>query len=240
MTEVCDRTLRAKGPALLFEKPTGFDMPVLGNLFGTPERVALGMGAEDVGALREIGKLLAQLKERAAEGPQGRLGQAADVQEGPVHGAEGAQGRPCQEVVEEGEDVDLGRLPVQTCWPGDVGPLITWGLTVTRGPNKERQNLGIYRQQVIGRNKVIMRWLSHRGGALDYREWCQKHPGQPYPVAVALGADPATILGAVTPVPDTLSEYAFAGLLRGHRTELVKCRGATCRCRPAPRSSSKG
>ena len=129
-------------------------------------------------------------------------------------------------MVEEGEDVDLGRLPVQTCWPGDVGPLITWGLTVTRGPNKERQNLGIYRQQVIGRNKVIMRWLSHRGGALDYREWCQKHPGQPYPVAVALGADPATILGAVTPVPDTLSEYAFAGLLRGHRTELVKCRGS--------------
>ncbi|MGA4816316.1 UbiD family decarboxylase [Pseudomonas aeruginosa] len=129
-------------------------------------------------------------------------------------------------MVEEGEDVDLGRCAVQTCWPGDVGPLITWGLTVTRGPNKERQNLGIYRQQVIGRNKVIMRWLSHRGGALDYREWCQKHPGQPYPVAVALGADPATILGAVTPVPDTLSEYAFAGLLRGHRTELVKCRGS--------------
>lgn len=227
MTEVCDRTLRAKGPALLFEKPTGFDMPVLGNLFGTPERVALGMGAEDVGALREIGKLLAQLKE--PEPPKGLKDAWAKL---PMYrkvlsmAPKVLKDAPCQEVVEEGEDVDLGRLPVQTCWPGDVGPLITWGLTVTRGPNKERQNLGIYRQQVIGRNKVIMRWLSHRGGALDYREWCQKHPGQPYPVAVALGADPATILGAVTPVPDTLSEYAFAGLLRGHRTELVKCRGS--------------
>ncbi|WP_205586557.1 UbiD family decarboxylase domain-containing protein, partial [Pseudomonas aeruginosa] len=201
MTEVCDRTLRAKGPALLFEKPTGFDMPVLGNLFGTPERVALGMGAEDVGALREIGKLLAQLKE--PEPPKGLKDAWAKL---PMYrkvlsmAPKVLKDAPCQEVVEEGEDVDLGRLPVQTCWPGDVGPLITWGLTVTRGPNKERQNLGIYRQQVIGRNKVIMRWLSHRGGALDYREWCQKHPGQPYPVAVALGADPATILGAVTPV----------------------------------------
>jgi 4-hydroxy-3-polyprenylbenzoate decarboxylase len=226
MTEVCDRTLRAKGPALLFEKPTGFDIPVLGNLFGTPERVALGMGAEAVSELREIGKLLAFLKE--PEPPKGLKDAWSKL---PIFrkiismAPKVVKDAICQEVVIEGDDVDLSTLPVQTCWPGDVAPLITWGLTVTKGPNKDRQNLGIYRQQVIGRNKVIMRWLSHRGGALDYREWCEKHPGQPFPVAVALGADPATILGAVTPVPDSLSEYAFAGLLRGNRTELVKCRG---------------
>jgi 4-hydroxy-3-polyprenylbenzoate decarboxylase len=130
---------------------------------------------------------------------------------------------PCQDIVWEGDDVDLGRLPIQTCWPGDAAPLITWGLTVTRGPHKTRQNLGIYRQQVIGRNKLIMRWLAHRGGALDFSDFCMANPGQPYPIAVALGADPATILGAVTPVPDTLSEYQFAGLLRGAKTEIVKC-----------------
>ncbi len=226
MTEVCDRTLRAKGPALLFEKPTGFDIPVLGNLFGTPHRVALGMGADDVGELREIGKLLAFLKE--PEPPKGLKDAWSKL---PIFrkiiamAPKVVKDAACQEIVIEGDDVDLGKLPVQHCWPGDVAPLITWGLTVTKGPNKDRQNLGIYRQQVIARNKVIMRWLSHRGGALDYREWCEKHPGQPFPVSVALGADPATILGAVTPVPDSLSEYAFAGLLRGNRTELVKCRG---------------
>lgn len=226
MTEICDRTLRAKGPALLFENPVGYDIPVLGNLFGTPERVALGMGAEAVSELREIGKLLAFLKE--PEPPKGLKDAWSKL---PIFrkiiamAPKVLKDAPCQEVVIEGDDVDLGMLPVQTCWPGDVAPLITWGLTVTKGPNKERQNLGIYRQQVIGRNKVIMRWLSHRGGALDFKEWCEKHPGKPFPVAVALGADPATILGAVTPVPDSLSEYAFAGLLRGNRTELIKCRG---------------
>ncbi len=227
MTEICDRTLRKGGPALLFENPTGFSMPVLGNLFGTPERVALGMGAESTTELREIGKLLAALKE--PEPPKGfkdawnKLPMFKKVLAmAPKVRKDGA----CQEVVIEGEDVDLTALPIQTCWPGDVAPLITWGLTITKGPNKERQNLGIYRQQVLGRNKVIMRWLSHRGGALDFRDWCKKYPGRPYPVAVALGADPATILGAVTPVPDTLSEYAFAGLLRGSRTELVKAIGS--------------
>ena len=227
MTEICDRTLRKGGPALLFENPTGFSMPVLGNLFGTPQRVALGMGAESTTELREIGKLLAALKE--PEPPKGfkdawnKLPMFKKVLAmAPKVRKDGA----CQEVIIEGEDVDLTALPIQTCWPGDVAPLITWGLTITKGPNKERQNLGIYRQQVLGRNKVIMRWLSHRGGALDFREWCQKYPGRPYPVAVALGADPATILGAVTPVPDTLSEYAFAGLLRGSRTELVKAIGS--------------
>jgi 4-hydroxy-3-polyprenylbenzoate decarboxylase len=135
----------------------------------------------------------------------------------------------CQDVVLEGTDVDLAQLPIQHCWPGDVAPLITWGLVITKGPNKSRQNLGIYRQQVLSRNQVIMRWLPHRGGALDFREHGQAHPGAPYPVCVALGADPATILGAVTPVPDSLSEYQFAGLLRGSRTELVKAIGSELR-----------
>ncbi len=235
MTEICDRVLRAGGPAILFENPKGQAkppsgqrrMPVLANLFGTPRRVALGMGEESTDALREVGKLLAYLKE--PEPPRGLkdawdklpvLKQVLNMAPKVVSSA------PCQEVVWEGKDVDLARLPVQTCWPGDAGPLITWGLVVTRGPNKARQNLGIYRQQVIAPNKVIMRWLAHRGGALDFRDHCEKNPGQPFPVAVVIGADPATILGAVTPVPDSLSEYQFAGLLRGARTELVKCLGS--------------
>ncbi|MEJ2630262.1 MAG: 4-hydroxy-3-polyprenylbenzoate decarboxylase [Acidihalobacter sp.] len=227
MTEICDRTLRAGGPALLFERPKGYEVPVLGNLFGTPRRVALGMGEESVEALREVGRLLAFLKE--PDPPKGMkeawkslpiFKKVLDMAPKTVRSA------PCQETVLEGDDIDLGRYPVQTCWPGDAGPLITWGLVITRGPHKERQNMGIYRQQVIGRNKVIMRWLSHRGGALDYRDWQAEHPGEPFPVAVALGADPATILGAVTPVPDSLSEHAFAGLLRGSRTELIKAIGS--------------
>lgn len=224
MTEICDRTLRAGGPALLFENPKGHDTPVLGNLFGTPRRVALGMGEDSVEALREVGRLLAFLKE--PDPPRGMkeawktlpvFKKVLDMAPKTVKKA------PCQEVVIEADDVDLAKIPVQTCWPGDAGPLITWGLVVTKGPLKSRQNMGIYRQQVIGRNRVIMRWLSHRGGALDFRDWQERHPGEPFPIAVALGADPATILGAVTPVPDTLSEHAFAGLLRGSRTELVKC-----------------
>ncbi|MDT8405158.1 4-hydroxy-3-polyprenylbenzoate decarboxylase [Sulfuriflexus sp.] len=227
MTEICDRTLRAAGPALLFENPKGSSIPVLGNLFGTPERVALGMGEESVSALREVGKLLAMLKE--PEPPKGMKDAFSKLpvfkqvlNMSPKVLGKGA----CQAEVIEGEDVDLSQLPIQTCWPGDAGPLITWGLVVTKGPDKERQNLGIYRQQVIGRNRVIMRWLAHRGGALDLRDWQTKHPGEPFPIAVALGADPATILGAVTPVPDSLSEYAFAGLLRGGKTEVVKCIGS--------------
>ena len=227
MTEICDRVLRAGGPAILFEKPKGSAIPVLANLFGTPRRVALGMGEESVDALREVGKLLAYLKE--PEPPKGLkdawdklpvLKQVLNMSPKVVSSA------PCQEVIWEGAEVDLARLPIQHCWPGDVAPLITWGLTVTRGPHKARQNLGIYRQQVIGRNKVIMRWLAHRGGALDFRDHCLQNPGQPFPVAVALGADPATILAAVTPVPDSVSEYQFAGLLRGGKTELVNCLGS--------------
>ncbi len=226
MTEICDRTLRAEGPALLFENPVGHDMPVLGNLFGTPRRVALGMGEDNVTALRDVGKLLAYLKE-----PEPPKGFKDAIEKLPVFkkvlsmGPKKVRNPACQEVVIEGDAVDLYKIPVQTCWPGDAGPLVTWPLVITKGPHKERQNLGIYRQQLIGKNKLIMRWLSHRGGALDFREWQQVHPGKPFPISVALGADPATILGAVTPVPDTLSEYAFAGLLRGSKTELGKCIG---------------
>jgi 4-hydroxy-3-polyprenylbenzoate decarboxylase len=228
MTEICDRVLKAGGPAVLFERPKGHTVPVLGNLFGTARRVALGMGADSVEALREVGKLLAFLKE--PEPPQGFrdvIERWIPIGREVLHMApKTLSSAPCQEIVWEGSDVDLGRLPIQTCWPGDAGPLITWGLVVTRGPQKKRQNLGIYRQQVIARDRVIMRWLAHRGGALDFRDHAEANPGAPFPVAVALGADPATILGAVTPVPDTLSEYQFAGLLRGARTEVVKCIGS--------------
>ncbi len=224
MTEICDRVLKQQGPALMFEKPAGFTMPVLGNLFGTPLRVALGMGRDDVADLREIGKLLAYLKEPAPpRGWRDVWDKLPLVKQVFSMAPKVVSNAPCQEQVWEGADVDLGRLPVQTCWPGDAAPLITWGLVVTRGPQKQRQNLGIYRQQVIAPNKVIMRWLSARGGALDYRDHCLAHPREPFPIAVALGADPATILGAVTPVPDSLSEYQFAGLLRGARTEIVQC-----------------
>jgi 4-hydroxy-3-polyprenylbenzoate decarboxylase len=232
MTEVCDRVLKAGGPALLFEKPKGHTIPVLGNLFGTTRRVALAMGAE-IGtdpreALRDIGKLLAFLRE--PEPPKGFrdvIERWIPIGRQVMHMApKEISGAPCQQVVWEGADVDLARLPIQTCWPEDAGPLITWGLTVTRGPHKARQNLGIYRQQLIAPNKLIMRWLPHRGGAIDFREHSETRPGEPFPVAVALGADPATILGAVTPVPDTLSEYQFAGLLRGSRTELATCLGS--------------
>ena len=226
MTEICDRVLRAGGPALLFEKPAGYDMPVLGNLFGTVQRVAAAMGLKDSGDLRSIGKLLAYLKE--PEPPRGLrdLWDKFPLFKQVLNMAPRERsGAPCQEIVWEGKDVDLARLPVQTCWPGDAGPLITWGLTVTRGPSKPRQNLGIYRQQVIGRDKLIMRWLAHRGGALDYQDHL-KVSKEKFPVAVAIGADPATLLAAVTPVPDTLSEYQFAGLLRGARTEVVKCIGS--------------
>jgi 4-hydroxy-3-polyprenylbenzoate decarboxylase len=231
MTEISDRVLRAGGPALRFDRPAGHSMPVLTNLFGTPQRVALGMGAESPSALREVGELLASLKEpEAPKGIKDALGKVAMLKSALWDMApREVRSAPCQEVVLQGADVDLGRLPIQTCWPGDAGPLITWGLVVTRGPHKARQNLGIYRQQVIGRTKVIMRWLAHRGGALDFRDHALARPGEPFPLAVALGADPATILGAVTPVPDTLSEYQFAGLLRGGRTETVKCLGSELR-----------
>lgn len=229
MTEVSDRTLKRNGPALLFTQPHPYSIPVLTNLFGTPERVALALGIDHTEdyktALRELGQLLAFLKQ--PEPPENFstalkqwpvLKQVLNMKNKHVK-------RPvCQAVVLEGDEVDLSQWPVQTCWPEDAGPLITWGLVITKGPDKKRQNLGIYRQQVIAKNKLIMRWLSHRGGALDYQAWCKKFPDKPYPVAVALGADPATTLAAVTPIPDTLSEYAFAGLLRKDKTEVAKAK----------------
>lgn len=223
MTEISDRTLRAGGPALLFENPIGYDYPVLTNLFGTAERVAIGMGRTEVKELREVGKLLAYLKE--PEPPKGfkdafdKLPLFKQVLNMP---AKRLRKAPCQDIVWQGDQVDLDKIPVMSCWQDDIAPLLTWGLTITKGPNKKRQNLGIYRQQKLGKNKIIMRWLAHRGGALDLRDWMETNPGEPFPVSVAFGADPATILGAVTPVPDTLSEYSFAGLLRGSRTEVVK------------------
>ncbi len=223
ITEISDRTLRTGGPALLFEKAGDSDIPLLANLFGTEQRVARALGELETTALREVGKLLAFLKE--PEPPKGFkealstlpiyrkiLDMSPKVVKKPV----------CQQIVYKADEVDLSMLPIQTCWPGDAGPLITWGLVTTRGPYKDRQNMGIYRQQVIAKNKVIMRWLSHRGGALDYQEWLQQKPEEPFPVTVTLGCDPATILSAVTPIPDNLSEYAFAGLLRGSKTELAK------------------
>lgn len=224
VTEICQRTLHNQGPAVLFEKPVGHTIPVLGNLFGTVERVMQATGCQSPEKFRDIGRMLAFLKE--PEWP----GELKDVLEKLpsfrrlLHvNPKILKDVPCQENIITGNDIDLGSLPVQTCWPGDAGPLITWGLVITKGPYKERLNIGIYRQQVIARNKVIMRWLPHRGGAIDYREWKAAHPGQPFPVAVAIGADPATLLAAVTPIPDTLSEFNFAGLLRGARSEVANC-----------------
>ena len=222
MTEIADRTLRAGGPALLFENPRGYDTPVLANLFGTEQRVALGMGEEEISALREIGELLAYLRQPdPPKGMRDLVDKAPLLKKVLSMGPSTVRNPPCQYHARSGDEVDLYQLPIQTCWPGDAGPLVTWPLVITRGPEKERQNLGIYRMQLIGRNKLIMRWLSHRGGALDYRDWQLKHPGKRYPVAIALGADPATTLVAVTPVPDGISEYAFAGLLRGAKTEIA-------------------
>ena len=230
MTALCDRSLRAGGPALLFENPTGHAMPVLGNLFGTTRRVALGMGVADVAELRQFGHILAMLKKpEAPKGFKDLMGLSSMLKTLWNMAPKELRSAPCQDVVWEGADVNLARLPIQHCWPGDVAPLITWGLVITQGPHKARQNLGIYRQQVLTSNKLIMRWLPQRGGALDFREHGLQNPGQPYPVCVALGADPATILGAVTPVPDSLSEYQFAGLLRGSRTEVVKALGSGLR-----------
>ena len=224
ITEICHRTLRQAGPALMFENPTGACMPVVGNLYGTEQRVAAAIGLDDSKALRRFGEQLALLKAPVVPNTLGdaisklpdlrRLAHLNPLQEeNPV----------CQEVVIEGDDVDLSALPIQTCWPDDAGKLITFGLVVTRGPHKERHNIGIYRQQVIGRNRLIMRWLHQRGGAIDFSEFKAARPGERFPVAVAIGADPATTLAAVTPIPDTLSEFQFAGLLRGAKTKIARC-----------------
>ena len=223
VTEISDRTLRAGGPALLFERLKGSSMPLLANLFGNTRRIALAMGQEDISGLRDVGKLLAFLKEPTPPSGWKDLWQSLPSYKSVLNLAPSVKkSAPCQEVIIDEADVDLGIFPIQTCWPGDVAPLVSWPLVITRGPEKERQNLGIYRMQLLSPNKLIMRWLSHRGGALDFKEWQQRHPGEGFPVSIAIGADPATILATVTPVPDTLSEYAFAGLLRGSKTEVVK------------------
>ena len=231
MTEISQRTLERNGPALLFTNPENSDIPVLTNLFGTQERIAAALGSNSTAVFKELGQLLASLK--APEPPRGlreawqKLPLVKEILNmAPRINKQG----PCQEIIIEADDVDLSKWPIQTCWPDDAGPLITWGLTTTRGPDggltASRQNLGVYRQQVIGRNRIIMRWLAHRGGATDFEAWRKSTPQEPFPVAVSIGADPATILAAVTPIPDSLSEYSFAGLLRGSRTQLTRCLGS--------------
>ncbi len=226
LTEISRRTLAAGGPALLFDAVDNQPVPVLTNLFGHADRIALALGRTDTAGFTELGQLLAMLK--SPEPPRGfsdAWSKLPLVREILKMAPRVLKSASAQEIRLEGADIDLTAWPIQTCWPEDVGPLITWGLTTTRGPDHERQNLGIYRQQVIGRNRLIMRWLAHRGGATDFAAFQRRYPGEPYPVAVSLGADPATILAAVTPIPNTLSEYGFAGLLRGEKTELVRCIG---------------
>ncbi|HJP20593.1 MAG: UbiD family decarboxylase [Alphaproteobacteria bacterium] len=228
MTEIQTRLLAEGGPAVLFENAVGpggepCEMPVLVNLFGTVERVAWGMGREP-GGLMELGEALAFMRQPTP--PQG-LREAADmlplVKQALAMKPKRVSSGPVQEVVLEGDQADLGRLPIQTCWPGEPAPLISWPLVVTKGPADAGYNLGIYRMQVRGPRSTFMRWLQHRGGAQHFARWRAEH-SEPFPAAVVIGADPATIISAVTPVPDTLSEYQFAGLLRGKKLELVPCK----------------
>lgn len=224
VTEICQRMLKSGGPAVLFEHPKGSDIPVLGNLFGKSERVAMALGMRSVRDLREVGRQLAAFKDPSWPTHMRELVHKLPEVGRLRHMTPRVVSHPaCAENVIEGDEVDLAMLPAQTCWPKDAGPMITFGLVITRGPNQPRQNIGIYRQQIIGRNKLIMRWLHHRGGATDFRGWQERHPGERFPVAVAIGADPATLLAAVTPIPDTLSEFQFAGLLRGARSEIARC-----------------
>jgi 4-hydroxy-3-polyprenylbenzoate decarboxylase len=220
-TALCLRTLQTGGPALLFERAGASPHALLGNLFGHRARIEAALAGRPLSSLRELGELLAAVKEprwpgslRQALAAWPEFAQLAHV--APRRSRDAA----FHDEVLAGSDVDVTRLPIQRCWPGDAGPLITMAMVVTRGTRHERQNVGIYRQQVLGPNRVIMRWLPHRGGALDYADWRTAHPDRPFPVLVAIGADPATMLAAVAPVPDTLSEYEFAGLLRGERTRV--------------------
>jgi 4-hydroxy-3-polyprenylbenzoate decarboxylase len=231
ITEIHTRLLAEKGPAVLFEnvlRPDGgrYEMPVLTNLFGTVERVAWGMDREPH-QLREVGETLAFLKQPE---PPGGWREALEMlpllKTVLAMKPRTVSSAPCQEIVLQGSDIDLARLPIQSCWPGEPAPLITWPLVGTRGPGERREdafNLGIYRLQVLGRDRTLMRWLKHRGGAQQYQRWAEEK-GAPLPAAAVIGADPGTILAAVTPVPDTLSEYQFAGLLRGRKVELVDCK----------------
>src|SRR3990172_438199 len=228
VTEICNRALRAGGPALLFENPKGSSIPLLGNLFGSTQRIARALGRKSTKDFRAIGEMLAFLKQPQFPGSlREALRRMPDYQRYLHVVPKLMETAPCRDCVIEATDVDLGLLPIQQCWPDDAGRLITFGLVITKGPNKERQNIGIYRQQVLARNKVIMRWLPHRGGALDFAEFQEAHPGKPFPLAVVIGADPAILLAAVTPIPDTISEFEFAGLLRGRRSEVIRDRSGT-------------
>lgn len=231
MTEIQTRLLAEDGPAVLFENPvteTGepASMPVLVNLFGTVDRVAMGMGRKPH-ELRAVGETLAFLRQpEPPEGIKEAMGMLPVLKTVMAMRPKTVRSAPCQEVVLTGDDVNLDDLPIQICWPGEPAPLITWPLVVTKGPGDEKSddyNLGIYRMQKLGRNKTIMRWLKHRGGAQHFQRW-GKEKAEPLPVAVVIGADPGTILAAVTPIPDNLSEYQFAGLLRGKKVELVDCK----------------
>jgi len=224
ITELCLRAIRCGGPALFFDKPTGSAMQVVGNVFGSTERVAAALGLDDLEAMRGFGVQLEALRSPRIPGDLGSAVQSLATFGNLAHvNPLEVSNPPCQEVVIEGDAVDLSQLPIQTCWPEDAGPLLTFGLVVTKGPHKERHNVAVYRQQLIGRNKLIMRWLHHRGGAIDFAEFKAAHPGERFPVAVAIGCDPATTLAAVAPVPDTISEYQFAGLLRGSKTRVAEC-----------------
>lgn len=224
MTEVSNRSLQSGGPALLFTKPIGYSTPVLCNLFGTINRITLGIGISEVLSLRDIGKLLAFLKE--PQMPTGlndflsKIPHFRHILNMPTKYLNKAV---CQENIYQYHDVDITRMPIMRCWPGDISPMIAWGITITQGLKNKRLNLGIYRQQVLSKNQIIIRWLPNRGGALDFQEWCQHTTDKRFPIAIALGADPATLIGAVMPIPNTLSEYSFSGFLRGSKTEIIKC-----------------
>ncbi len=230
MTEISSRTLKKQGPAILFnqvkDKNIHYSMPVLTNLFGTIERVAWGMGIEP-DELRSFGETLAFLRQPE---PPGGWKEAMEMwpllKKALAMKPKFVSKAPCQKIVLKGDDIDLARFPIQTCWPEDVSPLITWPLIVTKGPGEDKTdnyNLGIYRLQVTGKNTTLMRWLKHRGGAEHHRKW-GKEKQEPFPAAAVIGADPATILAAVTPIPDNFSEYHFSGLLRGTNIELVECK----------------
>ena len=230
ITEISSRVLGKAGPALLFENTKNSSFPLLANLFGTTRRVAMGMGEDDVGSLRKIGELLAYLRQPEPPSDFKSILKKAPLFKQIINmGTSLVRNPPCQENQYFASDIDLTMLPIQTCWPNDAGPLVTWPLVITKGPKKNRLNIGIYRMQYLDKNRLIMRWLNHRGGAIDYRDWTIEYPNKPYPVAVALGADPATTLGAVTPVPDTLPEYSFAGLLRGNKTLVAECITPMCK-----------
>lgn len=224
ITEICYRTLQKKGPALLFENPKGFSYPILCNLFGTKKRIAMGIGKKDQKSFYKIGKLLSFLNK--PNPPKNfpdlikKTLKFKKILHTPIKKFKYA---PCQEIILKKKQINLFKIPIMHCWPKDIAPVITWGITITKSLKTSRYNLGVYRQQLLKKNKLIMRWLPNRGGALDFLEWKNQYPNKPFPVSVSLGANPGLILSSITPIPNSISEYAFAGLLSGFRQEVVKC-----------------